>query len=130
MIDINDFTLDDETDAYLAAAAAEKNKVAEKPGKTKKRREPFIIITKAQFELLGNITNHTTLVLFHLMFLDFAARGKPFKLLSDDLSGIGVDRQAKQRAIDNLEELGWISVERNPGKEPVITLTRPARAAK
>jgi DNA-binding MarR family transcriptional regulator len=126
--DIDDFRLDKETDTYLAAAAA-KNKKSEKTGKTKKRREPFIIITKTQFDMLGSVANSTTLVLLHLMFRDFAARGKPFKLLSDGLSDIGVDRQAKQRAIDNLEKLGWISVERNPGKEPVITLTRPAKAA-
>jgi hypothetical protein len=129
MIDINDFRLDDETDEFLAAAAAEKNKKAEKAGKVKKRREAFIMITKAQFNMLGNVANSTTLVLFHLMFLDFTARGKSFKLSSDALSEIGVNRHTKKRALDRLEELGWISVERSCGKEPVIALIRPTNPA-
>ena len=128
MIDINNFKLDDETDAYLAGAAA-KDKKVEKPDKTKKRREPFVIITKAQFDMLGGIANATTLMLVHLMFLDFASRGKAFKLSSGALSDIGVNRHAKQRALDRLEELRWISVERSCGKEPVITLIRPTNLA-
>jgi hypothetical protein len=125
---IDDMRLDDETDEFLAAAAAEKNKKAEKAGKTKKGREPFVIISKTQFDILGMVANATTMVLLHLMFLDFKARGKSFKFSNDTLSEVGVNRYAKQRALNRLEELGWISVERICGKEPVITIARQPRA--
>jgi hypothetical protein len=126
-MDINDIKLDDETDALITAAITEKNKKAAKAGKTKKRREPFIIIAETQFELLSRVANSTTMVLLHLMFRDFAARGKPFVLSGEALFGIGVDRYAKQRALDRLEKLGWVSVERKPGKEPRITIIRPTK---
>jgi hypothetical protein len=40
------------------------------------------------------------------------------------LSRFGVDRHAKRRALDALEQNGLIAVDRQPGKNPVVTILK------
>ena len=45
-----------------------------------------------------------------------------FPLPNDRLTKQGADRRAKRRALANLEAAGLITVEREEGKTPVVTL--------
>jgi hypothetical protein len=58
----------------------------------------------------------------HLLHLSFKARGRPFKLANGGLAEIGISRFAKRRALRELERRSLIEVQRNPHKNPTITL--------
>lgn len=113
---IDDMRLDDEPAGEAVGGAT-------KAGKAPKRREPFIIITATQASRLEGATYLAAQKVFiRLLFRSFGARGKPFELPNGDLSGADLDRFAKSRALDQLEELGLISVRVRPGKLSVITI--------
>jgi hypothetical protein len=62
------------------------------------------------------------LVCIWLLHLAWQAKSASFPLPNDRLARRGADRQAKRRALANLEKAGLISVERQPRKAPIVTL--------
>jgi hypothetical protein len=57
-----------------------------------------------------------------LLHLSWKKGGLSFPLPNGRLALRGFDRQAKRRALANLERAGLITVERRNGKTPVVTL--------
>ena len=89
----------------------------------RRKREPFVMLTKAQSDKLDRLTYFTAERVFrHLLFLGFKARGRPVRLGNIILARKGVGRNAKLRALRELEGLGLISVARAPHKSPEVTV--------
>ncbi len=57
-----------------------------------------------------------------LLHLSWQAKSATFPIPNARLAKRGVDRQAKRRALANLERVGLISIERPPRKSPIVTL--------
>ena len=57
-----------------------------------------------------------------LLHLAWKAGSMTFPLPNGRLTKQGADRRAKRRALANLEAAGLITVEREDGKTPVVTL--------
>jgi hypothetical protein len=60
-----------------------------------------------------------------LHYLSYKSFHKPFVLTNVAAARIGIDRQAKYRALRELQALGLIAVEQRPRKSPMITVLNP-----
>jgi hypothetical protein len=95
------------------------------PAKIRKRREQFIMLPMSWYEKLGKaprVTGTTCLVALHLHHLHWKNRGKPFKLPNGTLRYDGVGRNAKWRALRELESRGLITIESRQRKSPIIRI--------
>jgi hypothetical protein len=61
--------------------------------------------------------------------VDQPPRGGPIKLPNGFLEMIGVGRGAKWRALNKLESVGIISIERRGRKSPIVTISDKSEAA-
>jgi hypothetical protein len=68
----------------------------------------------------------TSKVAHHLLHQSFKDRRQTFRLASGVLALKGISRELKRRALEELEALGLVSVERRSRKSPVVTLLYPA----
>jgi len=57
-----------------------------------------------------------------LLHLSWAAHSRTFRLPNERLRARGVSRGVKRRALQELEKAGLISVTRERGKSPTVTL--------
>ena len=58
-----------------------------------------------------------------LSWRDYRAGGKPFKLSNHALDDLGISHDSKARALNKLEQLGIIRIEkRRPKTSPIVTL--------
>jgi hypothetical protein len=62
----------------------------------------------------------TCLVAWYVLHLHWKNQGTPFKLANSMLKYDGVGRHSKQRALNELEQRGLITLERRPRKSPII----------
>jgi hypothetical protein len=60
-------------------------------------------------------------VAFFLIYEHWRTGGRPVRLPNAMLAEMGVTRMQKSRALDELEQLGLIKVERSPRKSPTVT---------
>jgi hypothetical protein len=54
-----------------------------------------------------------------------AVKSNAIRLSNAEVEALGIDRNAKSRAIRDLERAGLITVERRPGCAPRVTILRP-----
>jgi hypothetical protein len=54
-----------------------------------------------------------------------AVKSKTVSLSNGEVEALGVDRNAKSRALRDLERAGLITVERQPGCSPRVTIVSP-----
>jgi hypothetical protein len=92
------------------------------PAKIRKRREKFIMFPLAWYEALNGAPATTYRVAIYLLHLHWKEGGGPIKLPNGMLRTDGVNRQAKWRALGDLERRGLITVERRPRRSPLIWL--------
>jgi hypothetical protein len=88
-------------------------------------RQPFIITTRAQSNLLDKAEHLATAKIFrHLQFLAFKSwnKSEPVRLANAELARRGIDRKAKRLALRELEAFGLIKVTRQPRKSPEIVV--------
>jgi hypothetical protein len=93
------------------------------PAKVRKRREQFVQVPMWWYErLTGNptATGSIILVAIYLAPLQWKHYGKPFKLPNGMLKYDGISRYTKWRALNELERLGLITVERRRRRSPII----------
>jgi hypothetical protein len=90
--------------------------------KERKRRETLVQTPWKTVDKMRGV-NHTWWILMYLQHLHWRNKGNPIKLANGMLGLDGVPREAKRRAIRELERRGLITVERHPRKSPVIRLT-------
>jgi hypothetical protein len=100
------------------------------PPKIAKRREHFIMVPFGWLERLDGASGKAYALALHLLYLDWKAKGAPIKLANSMLKIDGVSRASKWRALVRLESRGLISIERRPGKSPLITLNKHASELK
>jgi DNA-binding transcriptional ArsR family regulator len=100
------------------------------PNRLKKRRRQFVQLPLAWVDLLArNSRNKTFAVLCHLVHLTWKQGGGPVKVPNGFLEMLGVKPDAKSYALNKLENLGIISVERRDYKSPIVTINDKSDAA-
>ena len=99
------------------------------PARIKKRRKEFVKLPMSWMEKLGEVplaTGATHQVAWHLLYLDWKNRSKPFKLSNGILEYGGISRFSKWRALADLERRGLIMVERRRRKSPIVHVLQAA----
>lgn len=100
------------------------------PTRIKKRRRQFVQLPLAWVDILSrNSRDKALAVLCHLLHLHWKQRGGPIKLPNGFLEMIGVGRGAKWRALNKLESMGFILIERRGRKSPIVTINDKLQAA-
>jgi hypothetical protein len=93
------------------------------PRKIQKRREQFVMVPGIWAEKLARARYIATYrVALHVLHRHWKGGGKPFTLSNGIVEMEGVERRAKWRALQELEQLNLISVERHPKRSPKITV--------
>jgi hypothetical protein len=88
-----------------------------------KRKDSFVKVPLWWIEQATRATKSPqAFVCVWLLHQAWKARSMTFPLPNVRLTKQGVDRRAKRRALANLEAAGLITVEREDGKTPVVTL--------
>jgi DNA-binding HxlR family transcriptional regulator len=89
--------------------------------KERKRRETFVQTPWKSIEKMRGV-DHTWSVLMYLQHLSWKQGGGPIKLANGMLEMDGISREAKRRALRELERRGLITVERHPRKSPTVRM--------
>ena len=92
------------------------------------RRRPgreFTIIPRSWSDQLKAARYISTFkIAHHLLYQNWKTGGRPIALTNVALAGAGVSRRSKWHALNELERLKLIKVERRPRKSPLITLLK------
>jgi hypothetical protein len=88
----------------------------------RRERHQFIKLPWSWVERLTTAHGSTYRVAFHLLYQHWKTGGRPIRLANTTLALAGVSRRSKYRALQQLERLGMITVERHLRKSPVITV--------
>jgi hypothetical protein len=99
------------------------------PIKPKKRRQHFVRVPWMWMEKLIGCRGQTLRVAFVVLYLDWKAKGRPVKLANKLPQMVGVSRRAKWRALNDLESIGLISVERRAKKSPMVQVQHEPNTA-
>jgi hypothetical protein len=92
------------------------------------QRRAFVMVPLEWSQRLARPTHaYTRAVLDCLLFLDWKGKGEPVILSNVALQAWGVSSRDKSRALNELEGLGLIAIERRKGRSPRITLFKPGR---
>jgi hypothetical protein len=87
--------------------------------KTQKRQQQFVKVPCVWMERLEGARYVATYrVAWHVLFRNWQSNGKPFTLSNGAVKG--VSRWQKWRALQELERLGLVTVERRKRKTPLI----------
>lgn len=87
------------------------------------RKHGFALISATQRIRMVGASAAEWMVFVYLAQLSWRS-DKPVKLANDILAKLGVDREAKRRALKGLEQRGQITVRRRPNKSPEITVLK------
>jgi len=91
--------------------------------RTRKRGEAFVKVPWWWWDKLRNErSGHAVWLAPFLLYESFHQRKRTFKLSNGLLCFDGVSRSVKYRALEKLEALGLISVDRQSKKSPLVTL--------
>jgi DNA-binding transcriptional ArsR family regulator len=89
----------------------------------RKRAEPFVKVPLWWIEAAAKATRSpATLVMIELLHVAWKAKSSTFPLPNGRLKKLGVSREAKRRALRDLERAGLITVERPTRKTPIVSL--------
>lgn len=62
------------------------------------------------------------LICTHMLYAAWKAKSSTFRFSTEHLRRYGISRKAKRRVLHDLEAAGLITVEREIGRSPVVTL--------
>jgi hypothetical protein len=95
------------------------------PGCTRrKRKATFVMVPLAEAAAITKaVKAPKAMVAVVVLYEAWANKGRPFALSDIKLGGYGISRYAKQRALEEMEAAGLITVEQKPGCAPVVTWT-------
>lgn len=117
---IDRWALTPEKLATINHAAAAK---AEHPQQKQHQSKEFTILPDTwEIKLRGCRHKATYPVAVFLLRQHWKTKGRPFKVPNLALAERSVDRYAKWRALEELEELGLIQVERRSNRSPIVTI--------
>jgi hypothetical protein len=98
-------------------------KLAVVPSRIKRKRQHFIQVPWDWVERLATARYIATYrVALHILYRHWKDRGLPFTLSNGAMAIEGVSRWQKWRALQELEQLGLITIERNKRKSPKIVV--------
>jgi hypothetical protein len=110
---------DAEIEAEFRRAVAA-NKTA---GRRKKKAEPFVMVPLWWIAAATKATKtRKALVCVELLYAAWKAKSSTFPLPNGRLKKLGVGREAKRRALQDLERAGLITVERPTRKTLIVSL--------
>jgi hypothetical protein len=90
-----------------------------------RRRDQFTIVPKSWSDQLKAARYISTFkVAHHLLYQHWKTGGRAIALTNVALAGASVPRRSKWRALNELERLKLIKVERRPRKSPLVTLLK------
>jgi hypothetical protein len=93
------------------------------PRVIQKRREHFVQMPWTWVERLAKARYIATYRLaLHVLYRHWKGDGQPFTLSNGMVAMEGISRGQKGRALDELEQLGLLTVERRPLRSPRITV--------
>jgi hypothetical protein len=97
--------------------------------KTRRRRnDTFVQVPLALAAAITKATNTPkAMVGIMVLYEAWVNKGKPFTLSDKKLTGFGVKRNTRRRALDAMEAAGLVTVEWKNGRAPVVTLVEPAQ---
>jgi CRP-like cAMP-binding protein len=89
-----------------------------------KRGEQFVLISRRQLAALrkGDASASAWNVFIELLWLSWKGGGKSVKFTNRDLADLGISRNTKTRALEELEELGLIRLSQQPRRSPLVTM--------
>jgi len=91
----------------------------------RRRQHQFTIIPHNWSDQLKTARYISTFkIAHHLLYQHWKAGGRPITLTNVALTGAGVSRRSKWHALNELERLKLIKVERRPRKSPLVTLLK------
>jgi hypothetical protein len=99
-------------------------RAASMPKRIRRRRQQFVKFPRAWVDAITrNSRDKILAVVWHLLHEDWKqGGGRPIKMPNGMLAIDGVGRHAKWRALNRLEKLGLITIERRPDKSPIVTI--------
>jgi hypothetical protein len=100
--------------------AVEEVKPKGSPPKVQRPKEIFVGLTMFWHRRLDRLSGKTQTVGRHILELQFKNFGRPFKLTNGPLLAKGIGKEAKWLALNELEALDLINVERHPRKSPIV----------
>ena len=110
-------------DEYTLTDEQVRERLAGVPRKIQKRRKHFIKVPWTWAERLVKAHYIATYrVALHLLYQHWKEHGETFTVANGMLAIEGVSRWQKWRALQELEQLGLIRVQRRPRKSPLITV--------
>jgi hypothetical protein len=90
-----------------------------------RRRQAFVMVPLAWLDQLSKSSRRATVfVALHLLCLDWKSKGAPVTLSNLAVAEWGISRREKWRALQELEALGLIAVERRRRQSPCVTVFR------
>jgi hypothetical protein len=105
--------------------------VVNPPNAKKARRhrdDTFVQVPLGVAAKFAKVTNTPrAMVWLMVLYEAWANKGKPFTLSDKKLTGFGVKRNTRLRALNAMEAAGLITVEWKNGCAPVVTLVEPAQ---
>jgi hypothetical protein len=110
--DLENFRLEPEFAATLAAAAGKREKA-----RSKRSREQFVMVPWFWVERLKRARHTATYRVAHYVLYQHWKTGKPVPASN---KALGMPRRTKWRAVRELERLGLVYVQSHPGRSPVI----------
>ena len=114
--DVNALRIDPADSAFVSKAAGSR--------KAKWQRK-FVRVPWAWVDRLKSTNRGSTYRLaLLLIYEDWRTGGRPIRLSNAMLAGDGITRKSKWRALEELEQLELVRIERRPRKSPVVTLIR------
>jgi hypothetical protein len=117
---------DDEDEKLFAELKRGSGKAPPSPrrGRKARQKDTFVQVPLWWMEQATKATQSPrALVCVWLLYLAWKAKGMKFPVPNGQLGKRGVDRRIKRRVLEDLEVAGLITVERRPGKTPIVTLT-------
>jgi hypothetical protein len=90
--------------------------------KIRGKKRKFIKVPWSWAEHLDGASGRTYFVALQLLWLHWRHNGGAVKFANRALTGSGMDRHTKYRALDELERRGLISVDRRARKSPLVRL--------
>ena len=85
-------------------------------------RGHFIQVPLPWLKLLEGASGQTCRLALHLAYLNWRRKGAPIALSNSNALGLGLARRTKWRVLRELERRGLVSIERHPGRSPIIRL--------
>jgi hypothetical protein len=90
---------------------------------TKRKEPPFVRVPLWWAESAAKATKSpSALVWVHLLYVAWKRKSMTFPLANRRLEKIGVSREVKRRVLRDLETAGLVTVERQHGRSPKVTI--------